>query len=530
MIKRVFLFLFLALLSPLLLFPQADTASPELVLAYAPKDVTLDPLHVYTTMESELGTALYEGLLTYHPVTLEPIPGVASSWEEEEGGRLYRFTLREEASYSNGDPVRAQDFLAAWLRILDPDNRAEYSFLFDVIKGARAYRLGEEGEELGIRVVSDTVLEVELEKPARHFLKILCHLSFVPLHPGYQDKQDWGRAPVLITNGPFYLASRDENGLVLRKNKLYWDAGTVELEGIRVRLEEDPEKISALFNAGEVHWASSWDTATLTDRSHIVFNPLFATSYFYFVCADPPWRDARVRRALTLLLPLEELRSRERLFPTSRLIPPIPVYPDTSSLDTADPEEALALLAEAGYPEGKGLPAPLFKVARDSESEELAALMAAAWREKLGLESRIVSFDYDRYLEEVKKADYTLGFVTWIGDYADPLTFLQMWTRSSNLNDARYDNPKFDRLIDSSFSQLGAERYQTMSQAEALLLTEAAVLPISHAPAFNLIDLDRLEGWFPTMLNIHPFKYVRFRTPRLPPGLAGDPGRPAPPS
>jgi oligopeptide transport system substrate-binding protein len=520
MIKRALPLLFLGLVCPLPLFSQPEPAGSELVLAYAPKDVTLDPLHIYTTMESELGTALYEGLLTYHPVTLEPVPGVASHWEEEEGGKIYRFTLREEASYSNGDPVRAQDFRAAWLRMLDPDNRAEYSFLFDVIRGARAYRLGEEVRDLGIRVVSDRVLEVELEKPASHFLKILCHLSFVPLHPRYLESDDWSRAPVLVTNGPFYLASRDAGTLMLRKNRLYWDAAAVELDGIRVRLEEEPEKISALFNAGEVHWAASWDTAGLEDRSHIVFNPLFATSYFYFVCSEPPWHDVRVRRALTLLLPLEELRGQERLFPTSRLIPPIPAYPDTPALDSSDSAEALALLAEAGYPEGRGLPAPLIKVARDSESEELAGLMAAAWKEKIGLEARIVSFDYDLYLEEVKKSDYTLGFVTWIGDYADPLTFLQMWTRSSNLNDARYDNAAFDRLIDSSLSQVGEERYQTMSRAEALLLSEAAVLPISHAPAFNLIDLDRLEGWFPTVLNIHPLKYLRFRTPRLPPGLA----------
>ena len=520
MFKRALYLLIWVLTCPLL-FAQPAPAGSELVLAYSPKDVTLDPLHIYTTMESQLGTALYEGLLTYHPVTLEPIPGVASHWEEEEGGRIYRFTIREGASYSNGDPVRARDFRDAWLRILDPDNKAEYSFLFDVIRGARAYRMGEEVENLGIRVVSDRVLEVELEKPASHFLKILCHLSFVPLHPHYLEAEDWGRAPVLISNGPFYLASRDSGGLELRKNKLYWGADKVELDNIRVRLEEEPETISALFNSGEVHWASSWDTASLQDRSHIVFNPLFATSYFYFVTSEAPWQDHRVRRALTLLLPLDKIRGEERLFPTSRLIPPVPGYPDTPSLDASDLEEALALLAEAGYPEGKGLPAPIIKVARDSESEELAGLMAAAWKDTLALESRIVSFDYDRYLEEVKKSDYTLGFVTWIGDYADPLTFLQMWTRSSNLNDARYDNSEFDRLIDSSFSQEGEERYRTMSRAETILLEEAVVLPVSHTPAFNLINLDRLEGWFPTVLNIHPLKYIRFRIPRLPPGLAG---------
>jgi peptide/nickel transport system substrate-binding protein/oligopeptide transport system substrate-binding protein len=110
--------------------------------------------------------------------------------------------------------------------------------------------------------------------------------------------------------------------------------------------------------------------------------------------------------------------------------------------------------------------------------------------------------------------------VIWIGDYADPLTFLQMWTSESNLNDAQFSDVGFDRLVTDSFSKEGSRRYQQLAEAEEMLLSQAVVLPINHAPAFNLIDLDRIEGWFPNVLNIHPFKYIRFRTLRLPPGIA----------
>ena len=514
---------FLTLLGLLLVNPfisaQDQDNEQEFVVVYSPKKLVLDPLHIYTTMESELSTALYEGLLTYHPFTLAPIPGVAGRWEEADNGRIYRFYLREDALYSNGDPVNAGNFKDSWLRILDPGANAEYSFLFDVIQGARAYRMGE-NPELGIRVISEKILEVELEKPASHFLKLLCHLSFVPIHPNYLNKKNWDSAQSFVSNGPFYIVQRSDRELILRKNNLYWDRKNVEIDKIRVRFMEDAAEISRDYNQGLIDWANNWETALLEDRAKIVFNPMFATSYFYIVCAHPPWDDARVRRALALLTPWEEIRANQLLFATSRLIPPIPAYPEVEGIVKGDPNQAQSLLEEAGFPAGRGLPPFIIKVAQDSESEQIARVMAESWREQVALEVRIITFPYDQYLEEVKKDDYMMGSVTWIGDYADPLTFLQMWMESSNLNDARFSDPEFDRLIDASLGEEGVARYECLSQAEQILLSGAVVLPINHTPAFNLIDLEQVEGWFPNVLNIHPFKYIRFKAYSLPPGVA----------
>ena len=151
-----------ALLAAPALLPAQEAEPRELVAVYAPKKLTLDPVHIYTTMEAELATALYEGLASYHPLTLQPVPAVATDWDVNRAKTVYRFRLREEALFSNGDPVRAQDFRDSWMRAIDPATKAEYSFLFDVIKGARAYRGGQKGE-VGIRAVSDKLLEVELE-------------------------------------------------------------------------------------------------------------------------------------------------------------------------------------------------------------------------------------------------------------------------------------------------------------------------------------------------------------------------------
>jgi oligopeptide transport system substrate-binding protein len=494
----------------------------EFVLVYSPKNLVLDPRHIYTTMESELSTGIYEGLLSYHPFSLDPVPAVASQWKISPERTVYTFTLRENARFSNGDPVQAQDFLDSWLRVLEPGAGAEYSFLFDIIKGARDYRLGREVEDLGIRVKSPTQLEVELERPASHFLKILCHMAFAPVHSSYRDREEWDRDPTLIGNGPYYIHERNPGELVLKRNQLYWDASRVELETLRVRFMDDPEAISRAFNNGEIHWSNNWDTETLLDHTKIVFNPLFATSYFFFVCSEEPWSDERIRRALVLLTPWEQIRNEDEvLLPTSNLIPAIPGYPEVEGIEASNRKEALHLLADASYPGGRGLPTVVFKLPGDSESLRIAELMAATWKEELEVEVEFRSFPFEVYLEEVKKADFTVGSATWIGDYADPLTFLQMWTSDSNLNDARFTNDEFDSLIEQSFGEEGQQRYETLGESEGVLLQKAVVLPISHTPAFNLIDLDRVEGWFPNVLNIHPLKYLRFRALRLPPGVAG---------
>ncbi|KKK67848.1 hypothetical protein LCGC14_2949960, partial [marine sediment metagenome] len=271
MIIKLFnrLFLLLFLLAGLRLIAQEsliEEEKREFVVAYSPREISLDPAHIYTTMESELSTALYEGLVSYHPFTMEPLPGVASHWEVSPDGLIYRFFLREDAFFNNGDQVQAQDFKNTWLRTIDPQIKAEYSFLFDVIKGVREFRRGQTETELGIRVISDHILEVELEQPASHFLKILCHISFTPLHPHYLETENWGKDSSLVSNGPFYIVKRTEEELLLLKNKLYWDSKKVKLEQIRVRFIDDPAIITLEFNQGKINWTNNWITAQLEDK------------------------------------------------------------------------------------------------------------------------------------------------------------------------------------------------------------------------------------------------------------------------
>lgn len=509
---------------------SSNTSVQEpLVVAFPKTDVHFDPIYGITSTEAEIYTALYEGLVTYNPVTLEPLPGVAESWDVSDNGKVYTFHLRTDAQYWNGQPVTAQDFRNSWLHVLDPKVKAQYSFLLDSIVGAKAYRTGKSTDpnSVGIKVIDAHTLQVTLEHPAAQFLKILCHYSFVPIPSGYLDKKDWGAGDAVIPgNGPFYVLKHTATEIELTKNNLYWDSANVLLPSVKILLTDNAAKVTKDFNDGSVEWATGnveWNKVNKTNA--IIVNPLFATSYFYFKADKVPWNNPDVRRALALLLPWSEIRQKSDLYiPASTLVPRISSYPEVTGIDKSDPTEALALLKKAGFPGGIGLPTITILVPNDPESARIAGIMLTTWEKALRVNVKVESMSYSDYYTKLETADYTLATMTWIGDFADPLTFLQMWTSHSNLNSGGYSDAKYDDLIAQSMSESGDQRYKTLGDAETVLLDGGEVLPIDHSPALNLIDLHEMEGWFPNALDIHPFKYIAYRTPAPIPGVALAPG------
>jgi peptide/nickel transport system substrate-binding protein/oligopeptide transport system substrate-binding protein len=179
----------------------------------------------------------------------------------------------------------------------------------------------------------------------------------------------------------------------------------------------------------------------------------------------------------------------------------------------------MKLLADAGFSGGKGLPPRLVKVGSSGEDE--VKKMAEVWKTTIGLKTEIKTITSDDYFAELRKADFQLGDSTWIGDYADPLTFLQLWTSDSNLNDARFSDSEYDTAVkDSLIIQDTVGRYKKLAQAEEMLLSKAAILPLSHTPAVHLIDLERVGGWYPNILDIHPFKFIGFKERKGPSNVA----------
>ncbi|MDR2160304.1 MAG: peptide ABC transporter substrate-binding protein [Treponema sp.] len=494
----------------------------ELTAVFSKGDMELDFRKSYLASEAQIFTALYEGLFSYHPFTMEPVPAAAERWELSEDKKQWTFTIRKNAKYWNGDSLRAADFRSAWISLLEPGRNSPYSSLFDIIEGAREYRMGILGDpaKMGIEAKDDRTLVIRLVSPASFFPSMLCHHSFSPIHPSMTEKEDWSLSPP-VSNGPFYLGKMDEDRMVLLRNENYWDAPEVSLGKITLRFTDDGEEASRLWNSGEARWISGdVDLDALTDRSGIQVNAMFATHYYFIRSAEKPWSDYRLRRALSLVLPWDEIREGHSL-PAKTLIYPIPGYPVVEGTGT-NVEEALKLLGEAGYPQGMGLPELVMKITPSPEAARIGELMARTWKETLGIRVRIAVIPYNRYFQALKDDDYQVGSSTWIGDFADPYTFLQMWRRDSNLNDARYDDADYERLMERSMNEEGEKRWSTLAEAENLLIDRGSVLPISYSPALNVVDTNEIDGWFRNALDIHPFKYLNFRAWRPLPGVVLD--------
>ncbi|MDR2602182.1 MAG: peptide ABC transporter substrate-binding protein [Spirochaetaceae bacterium] len=487
----------------------------ELAISLSGNSVEFDFRKSYIASEAQIFTGLYEGLFSYHPLTMEPVPAAASSWKLSEDKTQWTFTIREDARYNNGDPVTAEDFKTAWLSLLEMGAASPYSSLFDIIEGAQAYRLGvaPDSSKVGIEAPSPRTLVVKLVSPADFFPSVLCHHSFSPIHPSMLNATDWSNIKI-VSNGPFYLEENAPEVKVLARNDFYWDGENVMLKKITVKYTEDGDEASAMWNSGEIRWiAGEVNLETLTDRSGIEINAMFATHYYFVRSSRKPWNDWRLRRALILTLPWEELRKEYNL-PAKTLIYPIPGYPEIEGLEKTDGDEAKKLLAESGYAGGEGLPELVIRLTPSIDAGRIGGIMAKTWKETLGVNSKIEVLSYENYFNALKADDYDVGASTWIGDFADPYTFLQMWRKDSNLNDARHNDADYEALIDASMLQEGERRWETLAKAEQLLLERGTVLPLYYNYALNIIDTSEIDGWFRNVLDIHPFKYLSFKNYR----------------
>jgi len=500
-------------------FVGAQESDEPFVVNFLPTEIEFNPIVTYTTSEAQIYTGLYEGLVTYDPFSLDPIPAVASRWEILDDGLRYRFYLREDARYSNGDSVLAKDFRSTWLRMLDPETDAAYASLFDMVDGAQAYRNGENGDpdSVGIDVVSDRILEIRLARRATHLLRILCHHSFVVVHPDMLENGAWSEPTEIPFNGPYVLSemtdpSVDGGKMILRTNPEYWDRRRLEIETIRIEFNQDAEAVTSAFNEGTIHWVRGGvNFADIERREDLVINPLFATTYYQLSAHIAPFEDERVRRAFALALPWDTLRDDDVWFiPADSLVPEIPSYPEITGIVEQDTEAALELLKEAGYPEGEGLPEIVISIPSELEDDFVAQTMVDTWSATFGVTVTASTVPYPRYFDFVEEEDFMVSTISWIGDFADPLTFLDMWTTNSNLNNSRFENREYDALVREASGLTGNERYQMLSEAEQMLLEDGVILPVSHSPSINLISLDLVRGWYANPLDIHPFKYLAF--------------------
>lgn len=515
-------FLVLAIFGPSLF---ANSPEPKKIFsaAFYPEQIDWNPLTAYSALEAQLYTAVYEGLMSYNPNTLRPELGVANRFEVSQDKKVYTFYLRPEAQFWDGTAIKAKIFRDSWIKLLDPSTNSPFAGLLDPIKGAIEYRTGKskDSSTVAIRVIDDLTLKIELNSPTAYFIQLLCHQSLVPVHPKLLNKKVWDSTTEIIGNGPFMFTSRKPDLIELDSSPSYWDKSTLQVDGLRLILKDDPAEITRRFNDGEIHWIESGaDFDSLSDHYSFHYTPQFASTFMYFSGAKPAFRNPLVRKGLALMLPFDKIRSKDNfMVPSAQLIPEIPDYPSAQTIDKTDIKAGLNFLAEAGFPNGKGLPEIIIFFPKSDTWHSIAEEMKLAWKD-LKVKVTIKESDTENLFDSLKASDFTIATISWIGDYADPMTFLDLWSSTSSLNKSGFSSTKFDDLLKESNSQQGKDRLSTLSKAEEYLLTTGQVLPINHSPAFNVIDLSRISGWYENALNVHPFKFLEFKALKPPRSVA----------
>ncbi|MHC4971201.1 MAG: peptide ABC transporter substrate-binding protein [Planctomycetota bacterium] len=508
----------------------------ELIFNNNAEPETLDPAIMTGVTEHTLALALYEGLASHDPETLGPRPGVAARWEISADGKVYTFHLRKNAKWSNGDPVTAEDFRWSWFRALN-DPLCDYAYLFFYIQGAEAFREAtlasfKKTEKFldyaaftkmaKLEILDPHKLRITLRAPTAFFLDLCCFETYMPVHRGTIEKHGkdrWTRPENWVGNGPFSLKEwSPRQHIIMVPEPNYWDADFVKLRKITALPVQDIDVAYNKFVNGEAHWIRTVPTSKIDDakRRPEYFVAPYLGSYFYRInVTRPPLDDKHVRQALSLAVNRETITRdvlRAGQVPATWFCPPIASAGYEPPRGWAyDPDRARKLLAGAGYPDGKGFPKLTLFYNTQEDHKRVAERIAQMWRETLGINISLQNAEWQVYLNQVEQKDYDIARAGWIGDYGDPMTFLDMWVTGRGNNNTGWSNARYDELIAKANTEPDAKkRIGILREAERIVTEdEFPIIPI-YIYVNQGMKVDGLQGWYETVRDLHPFKYMYF--------------------
>ena len=507
-------------------------ARADFVVASGPLR-TIDPHRVSWLDEIQVTAALFEGLTRLDPQTYRPRAGVAERWSVSADGREYTFHLRPGARWSNGAPLTAAHFRAAWLRVLNPDLQAQYAGLLFVVKGGRAYyesRLGRPGaaeadaETVGIAVINDRTLRVTLAAPCSYFLDLTSFPTLAPIYPpalrrwAYRDgrvlratQHLWTRSDNIVCNGAFVLRRWDfKRRLLLLRNQHYWDAAAIDLDSIELFITSEPNTALIGYETGRIDMvrgikpeiARGLQTAG-DGRDDLHVGDRFATYFYRVNCKRPPLDNADLRKALALAIDKQAIcESVMRLGETpADTFVPRGSLPLMSRIDLVgatvyyDPPDGLGqglaydqrvalareLLERSGFAREEAARPIRISYSRDPPYQErVAEAIQAMWQSALCIRVELDRQERKVLSTRIRNLDYDVVRSDWYGDYMDPGTFLDMFTSGSGQNRTGFSNAAYDRLIAAAAIEPdNARRFDLFAQAERILcVDELPIIPI----------------------------------------------------
>ncbi len=512
--------IFLALLS-LSGCDVGDTRA-DLVILNGAEPESIDPAVITGQLEGRICYALFDGLLHFDRFG-KPQPAVAERWDISNDGKIYTFHLRSNAKWSNGDPVTATDFLRSWKRVLLPETACEYAYLIYHVKNAKAFNEGtlNDFDKVGIKTVDAATFRVELDAPVPYFLDLCAFATLLPVHVPTIEKygDDWIKPGKLVNDGPFLLKEWRLNYRIrLEKNSRYWDAEHVALNTVDALPIEN--SITA-YNFYASHVADLILDKGLTPSSLIPelkvrpdFHaaPFLGTYFIRFNVTRKPFNDVRVRQAFAMVI--DRNRIVEKI--TQAGEPPAYSFTPAGTAGGYQPpkmfarnvQKARELMAEAGYPGGKGFPAVVYLYDNKRLNEDIAVEIQNMLADSLGVHVDLQKQEWKVYLNSLSALDYDFARSSWVGDYNDPNTFLDCFVGGSGNNRTGWSNKEYDDLIAAAGQESdNTKRLQILQQAEVSLLNQGTpICPLYFYVGIQIFDGQKFGGIEPNLLDEHPFR------------------------
>lgn len=512
---------------------ESESGSKVLTYNLAADPKTLDPNLNSSSDGSKVLVNEFEGLLRDKSDGNGPQPAMAAEMpqvvENADGTVTYTFTLRD-ANWSDGVPVKAQDFVFAYQRMVDPATAAEYAYMMAPILNAEEIIAGEKDKsELGVKAIEDKTLEITLKHTCGYFEGLLCHPTYLPLREdvvGTDVDGLWAKDPEkIVSNGPFTLTEYTMGDqLVLTKNPEYWDAENVNLDQLVFKMIVDEGTSLTAFHNGEVDMIT--DTIPAEEVQQLIATgecqlyPLLNATYYKINAQTEieALQDVRVRKALSMAIDrkaLVENVTRSGEAPAMGLVPYGMTVADGSTdfrdyagsyylTEEAQLEEAKALLAEAGYPEGEGIPTIQILYNTKDLNKSVAEAIQEMWKE-LGIQVELVNQEWAVFQDNLVGLQYpAIARDSWSGDYTDPMTFMDMYTSGNVQSACGYANPAYDEQIAIAANSQGEEHFAAYAEAERVIMEDAYIIPLYYSqmkvcmsPSITGVGIDSLgKLWF----------------------------------
>ena len=471
---------------------------------------TLDPQLNQDVSGFHVIRDLFEGLLS-QDATGRLVPGVAMHYAASDGNTTYTFTLREDARWSNGDPVTARDFVYAWRRAVDPATASPYGWYLELTEmvNAKAILAGEKPPaELGVRAVDDRTLEVKLNAPLPYFPAMTTYATLFPAHRATVEAHgaDWTAPGNMVSNGAYVLEDVVLNEYHSRvRNPMYWGADEVIIEKVTGLVINDVNQALTRYRAGELDHLEPLPPGQypalkeeLPDEATSV--PRLCSYYYAFNhtgSGNPALHDVRVRRALSLAIDRDVIANQVLKggqwpaynfthFKTAGFT--MPDIPHARVSQAERDAEAKRLFAESGVGD-----LTLKLIYNTTESHrQIATVVSQMWKQKLGVNTELANFEWKTYLGIRRNQEFDLARSGWCGDYNEASTFLDLLTSTHGSNDGRYSNERVDELMRAS--KTAEDPAAIYAEVERILADDMAIVPIYHYANTFLLSAD-IRGW-----------------------------------